>query len=89
MKYPYVTFPDDTEVTFSDVQEDNTVQVYIETPVYGGFHHATCILPSYQWTEVTGYSDQEMQDWDEFLHNNAHLILELASEGGFEHTTAV
>ncbi|MDD7409275.1 MAG: hypothetical protein SOV71_01410 [Anaerovoracaceae bacterium] len=89
MKYSYVTFPDDTEVTFSDFYEDGSVKVYIETPVYGGFHNATCLLPEYNWISVDGYSAEEMKKWDDFMHDNAHLILELAAGGGFENATAV
>jgi len=84
MIYPYVTFPDDTEVTFSNVQDDGSVKVYIETPIQGGFKNGTCILPGYSWVSVEGYSDREIQRWDRFLRNNAHLILTLAAEGGFE-----
>ena len=89
MQYPYMTFDDNTEVTHSAVRPDQTVDVYIETPVPGGFHHATCKLPEYRWLEVTGYSDEEMQRWEEFVRCNAHLILEFAAEGGFLNAAAV
>lgn len=89
MMYPYMTYADNTEITHSGIQADGTVQVYIETPIFQGFKHATCLLPSYKWTEIEGYTDKEMAFWDEYLHHNAHLILELASEGGYAHATAV
>ena len=89
MMYPYMTYPDETEITCSGVGQDGTVKVYIETPVFGGFNHAICILPSYDWVEHEGYSDEEMRRWDEYVHHNAHIILEIASEGGYEHATAV
>jgi len=69
MIYPYVTFPDETEVTFSKIQDDGSVKVYIETPTDGGFKHATCILPAYEWVSVEGYSDNEMKKWNKFLRN--------------------
>ena len=56
-------------------------KVYIETPVHGGFHHATCILPAYRWVDISGYSEEEIEDYTDFLHHNAHLILEFAAEG--------
>ena len=89
MLYPYMTYADNTEITHSGKEADGTVKVYIETPVFQGFKHATCILPSYVWIEKEGYTDEEMNFWDEYLHHNAHLILELAAEGGYAHATAV
>lgn len=82
MKYPYVTLHDNTEITHSDVLPDQSVKVYIETPVHGGFHHAICILPSYQWEDIVGYSEEEIAYYTDFLQNNAHLIIEYAAEGG-------
>ena len=40
MKYPYMTLPDETEITHGDIREDGTVEVYIETPVDWGFNNA-------------------------------------------------
>ena len=44
MMYPYMTLPDETEITHSDIINNNgkeQVKVYIETPVEGGFKDAT------------------------------------------------
>ena len=89
MKYPYMTLGDNTEITHSGIQPDQSVKVYIETPVRGGFHHATCILPAYRWVDITGYSEEEIADYTDFLHHNAHLILEFAAIGGFLNAAAV
>ena len=89
MMYPYMTLDDNTEITHSSLQADDTVKVYIETPTDGGFHHATCILPTYQWTEIYGYSEEQIEDFTDFLHHNAHLIIEFAGEGGFLNAAAV
>ncbi len=89
MMYPYMTYADNTEVTHSAIHEDGSVEVYIETPIFQGFKHATCLLPAYDWIEQDGYTDEELKSWDEYLHHNAHLIMELASEGGYAHATAV
>ena len=48
-----------------------------------------CILPSYEWSRVQGYTDAELARFDKLLHNNAHLIIELARAGGFDNVTAV
>mgnify|MGYP000335214525 CR=1 FL=1 len=89
MMYPYMTLNDNTEITHSKLQEDGTVKVYIETPCYGGFQCATCILPEYRWEDIQGYSVAQMKEFDAFVHHNAHLIMQLAAEGGFLHATAV
>ena len=89
MKYPYMTLPHETEITHGDIREEGTVLVYIETPVDWGFNSAYCILPSYEWSRVQGYTDAELARFDKLLHNNAHLIIELARAGGFDNATAV
>ena len=38
--YPYMTLSVDTEITHSEMREDGTVEVYIETPdERDGFHN--------------------------------------------------
>lgn len=88
MMFPYMKFPDDTEVTHSKIQADGTVKVYIETPVEGGFKNLTCILPDYM-IENHGYSDNELSRWTDYIKNNAHIIIEMAEKGGVMHATAV
>lgn len=89
MRYPYMTLADETEISHSSMGDDGIVRVYIETPCEGGFHHAECILPGYQWKDIQGYPAEKIQEFDSFLHHNAHMILELAQAGGFAHATAV
>ena len=48
MMYSFMTLNDNTEITHSEMYPDGTVKVYIETPVEGGFHDATCWLPMYR-----------------------------------------
>ena len=90
MKYPYMTLTDKTELAHGDVREDGTVLVYIETPVDWGFNSAYCVLPSYEWSKIHGYSETEIARFDKLLHHNAHLIIELAQAGGLckNHHTA-
>ncbi len=83
MMYPYLTLNDDTEITHSEMQEDGTVKVYIETPDdNGGFHSAVCWLPQYKWENINGYTESEMAFFQELIRNNAHLILEFSQDGG-------
>ena len=48
MMYRYMTLSDGTEIVHSEMKDNDRVKVYIEKPVYGGFHHATCWLPDYE-----------------------------------------
>lgn len=83
MMYPFLTLADDTEITHSEMLPDGRVKVYIETPdLKDGFHSATCYLPEYCWKKVCGYSNDEMQYFNQLVRNNAHLIMEFSKEGG-------
>ncbi len=84
MMYPYLTLNDDTEITHSEMLPDGRVKVYIETPdLKDGFHNATCFLPEYEWADIHGYSENEMNYFKKLIRNNAHLIMEFSQEGGF------
>lgn len=87
MMYPFMTLNDKTEVVHSEVYDDNgqeVVKVYFEKPVYDGFHSAECYLPSYEWKNIDGFSEQEIQYFTEYLKTVAHIIIRLAREGGFD-----
>ncbi len=90
MMYPYLTLNDDTEITHSEMKEDGSVKVYIETPdEKDGFHNAVCWLPSYKWENVVGYTEAEMNYFKILIRNNAHVIMTFAREGGvLDATTA-
>ena len=85
MMYPFMTLDDSAEIVHSEMRQDGTVKVDIEKPdEKDGFHHAECILPEYQWRDVYGFSDREMERYNEVIHSTAHLILQFAQEGGFD-----
>ena len=78
MMYPFMTLNDKTEIVHSEAYDENgveTVKVYFEKPVYGGFHSAECYLPSYEWKNIDGFSDEEIQKLQEFLESVAHIII--------------
>ncbi|MCD8131582.1 MAG: hypothetical protein LUE16_09975 [Lachnospiraceae bacterium] len=82
-----MTLDDKTEVVHSDAYLENkteTVKVYFEKPVYGGFHSAECYLPSYRWVNIDGFSEEEIHHLQEYLESVAHIIIRLAREGGFD-----
>ncbi|MCD8221127.1 MAG: hypothetical protein LUD07_02835 [Clostridiales bacterium] len=87
MMYPFMTLEDKTEVVHSETYDNNgveTVKVYFEKPIYGGFCSAECYLPSYQWKNIEGFSPNEIQNFQEYLESVAHIIIRLAREGGFD-----
>ena len=82
MMYPFMTLNDDTEITHSEMKQDGSVEVYIETPdEKRGFRNATCWLPMYRW-ENNGYSWLEMQYIRQLVFRNMELIMEYSQKGG-------
>lgn len=87
MLYPFMTLNNNTEIVHSELlDKDNKkqVKVCIEKPVFGGFHSAVCYLPDYSWENIQGFSSEEINYFQELLESLAHVIIELAGEGGFE-----
>lgn len=90
MMYQFMTLEDHTEVVHSDAyfaDGTETVKVYFEKPVYGGFHSAECFLPSYKWENITGFTPKEIATLQEFLVSVSHIIIRLAREGGFDNAS--
>ena len=83
MMYPFLKLEDNTEIVHSEMLADDVVKVYIEKPVEGGFHSAVCYLPKYKWEEVSGFTVEEIDGFQEILESTAHLIIRFAREGGF------
>ena len=83
MMYPFMTLNNDTEITHSEMKNDGSVKVYIETPdLKDGFHNAVCWLPEYKWEKINGYSESEMSYFKKLIKNNAHVIMDFARDGG-------
>jgi len=88
--YPYVTLPDDTLITHSEILKRNgveSVKVHFERPREYGFDSITCYLPSYEWTDGPTdreghYSEEEIKKFEFFLKCNAHLLFQYAQSGG-------
>lgn len=88
MMYPFLTLDDQTEIVHSEMYEDGSVKVYMEKPDEKDcFHYATCYLPQYQWEDVFGFSEEEMNRLKEVVESTAHLILRYSKEGGFENAS--
>ena len=84
MMYPFMTLDDGTEIVYSEMKNDGSVKVYMEkADEKDGFHNAVCWLPEYKWEDINGYAEVELARYKKFVVDNAHLIMEFASEGGF------
>lgn len=87
MMYRYVEFDDETLVTHSEIREKNNekyIDVYFEKPIEGGFCSANCQLPSYTWTEIDGYTKDDIDFFTKWLEHNAATIFKYAACGGLQ-----
>ena len=80
MFYNYAELEDGTQVAYSNVLDDGTVEVSIERPVDLGLDGARCLLPSFEWSHIEGFGDRDLERLSAFIHNNAALILRPARE---------
>lgn len=68
MMYPLLTLDDQTEIVHSQLLDDGSVKVYVEKPdAKDGFYYATCFLPEYRWEDVSGFSEAEIQKYQEII----------------------
>ena len=89
MMYPFLTLDDQTEIVHSQLLDDGSVKVYVEKPDEKDcFHYGTCILPGYQWQDVSGLTAEELAKYEEVIRSTAHLILQFSQEGGFENAAS-
>lgn len=85
MMYPFLTLDDGSEIVHSEMLKDGRVKVYIEKPDEKDcFHHALCYLPGYQWEDIFGFSQSDIDRYQEVIQSTAHLILQFSKEGGFD-----
>ena len=86
MLYPFMTLNDETEIVHSESMEKDgreQVKVVIEKPVMNGCHFAICWLPDYRWESIQGFTPQDIEEYQAFIASVAHVIIELARDGGF------
>lgn len=85
--YPFLTLNDNTKIIHSEVLEKNggeQVEVCIKKAVDGKIRSASCWLPDYRWENIVGFSEIEIKYFQGYLETIAHIIMQLAREGGFE-----
>lgn len=89
MFYNYAELEDGTQLAFSNVLDSGEVQVSIERPVELGFDSAMRTLPAFEWSEIEGFDDVDIDRPGSFVHNNTQLILRLAREMSGEYAQAL
>ena len=89
MVYPFMTLDDGTGIVHSEMKEDGSVKVYIEKPVMLGFKSVECLLPKYEWKNNDGFTKEELDFFDEFVHSQAHIIMELSQKGSFDSASSI
>lgn len=90
MMYPFMTLDDGAEIVHSEMRPDGRVLVYIEKPdARDCFHHASCYLPDYTWEDISGFTQAEIDRYQEVIQSTAHLILQFSQEGGFENASGL
>lgn len=85
MLYPFMTLNDNTEIVHSevlDIDGKERVKVCIERPIFEGFQSIECYLPEYEWKNNRGFTEKDIEQFQELLESTAHIIIELAREGG-------
>ena len=76
MIYPLLILYDGTEFTYTDLQDDGKIIVYVETPdAIDGFHSLECVLPDYAIRNVQGYSESKQNKILEIIKNNVDKIM--------------
>lgn len=85
MMYAFMTLDDETEIVHSNIimhdQKEN-VKVYFEKPIEGGFKSGTCYLPDYRWEDIVGFSEEDINKFNDILQSTSHLIIRFARQGG-------
>jgi len=89
MTYPLITMDDNLEIVHSEMRADGKVKVYVEKPDEKDcLHHATCWVPGYQWEDIYGFSQKEVDNYQAVIESFSRLILRFAKEGSLENAAS-
>ena len=92
MMYPYITLADGTLITHSHLLgdgENKSIEVHFERPSPNCFDSARCRLPSYEWIVRDGYTDDEIEMFEQILRDGADMFYKYAGLGGMKVAQAV
>jgi len=74
--YPFMTLDGDTEIVHSELYKDGRIKVYVEQPTnYGGFNSAICYLPQFEWSEIVGFTQEDLKRFGGILETKSSLLL--------------
>lgn len=89
MMYPFLQLDDNTEIVHSEMLQNGEVKVYVEKPDEKDcFHNAVCYLPKYRWEDINGFTEEEINRYQEIIETVSHLIMEFSQQGGFDHASS-
>ena len=88
MYWNYLELADGTRISYGDIRDDGTVPIAVERPVEFDFCEARCSLPLCRWSDVSGFSEDDLRFLEKMIRNNAPLIYELAEQVHAERTVA-
>lgn len=86
MLYQFVSLPDETEISYSEVKKDqlgqNTVRMYIEkwNDIRKDFDYVEFYLPEFNITKSKGFSSDVINNHRKHIHNLQDVIWECAME---------
>lgn len=86
MLYQFVSLPDETEISYSEIKKDqlgqNTVRMYIEKWNYArkDFDYVEFYLPEFNITKSKGFSSDVINNHMKHIHNLQDVIWECAME---------
>ena len=86
MMYPFLTLDDNTEIVHSEMRPDGTVKVYLERPrCRTGVPPCHLLSAQLHLGGRGGFTQVEINRYQEVIESTAHLILQFSQEGGFDH----
>lgn len=83
MLYPLITLADETAILHSHLLSGNQIAVHFERPNDHGFDEARCILPTYEWLYVRGFSPEEVVFFKKWMTHHQKVLFQYAERGGF------
>lgn len=89
MMYPYVKYPDETQVMFSNIYTgengEECIDIHFERPTENGFDSVRITLPNYKVVIWEGnYTNEEIEFFKKVVENSADLFYKYAKEGGLK-----
>jgi len=78
--YPFMTLEDQTEIVHSDILPNNQLLIYVEKPVEDEcFHHAVLRIPDYQWEQIKGFTQDELNEFQKIIRRIEAKLYENAN----------